>query len=706
MSIESRCRQHNLVFGHWQIGRLLGTGSGGRSAVFQLNRADAVWEQSALKVVTLLEENCSRRSLSSQDLQDYEKARQDLMATAQNEVWLMSRLQGNTNVVDYLDHEFVDWEDETGFGCDMLVRMELLTDLRHILNHGKVFTEPEILRMGLDICSALILCHSKNIMHRDIKPENIFCNGDGNFKLGDFGISKLVDSSLNCSSNTCIGTPQYAAPEQAGGIYDVRVDLYSLGLTLYELANGNRLPFSRTRYTRPSEVAMRMEGQAFPRLEGVSGGLNAVILKACAYQPEDRFQSAVQMYQALADLCNSQTFPADGHSTWPAQHEKTSATAAKGNHLLLILTFVGVLVIFLGTAAFLGIRFYLNQLKPQLMIPATVAEESTAVIETTVPEPTAERPTRHQETVPAETSCPHVWIAATYDSPETCDLCGQTQGQPLQRPQVLIAAGNYHSVYVKQDGTVASVGRNTPSEYKNQEMRCDTQSWEDIVAVSASSHTVGLRKDGTVCAVGVNRYNQCNVSHWTHIIMVDAGDNHTVGLQEDGTVVAAGANKHGQCDVSGWSNIVQVAASNATTYGLTEDGRVLSAGEKHYGSSWTDIIAIAASPYHLVGLREDGSVVQEGACDNWDYGTGSWHDIVAISAGNSHTLGLTSDGRVVSAISSLDGRDKGQADVESWTDVVAISAGMYHSLALTSDGRILTAGDNSFGQKDIQNYAP
>jgi hypothetical protein len=90
-------------------------------------------------------------------------------------------------------------------------------------------------------------------------------------------------------------------------------------------------------------------------------------------------------------------------------------------------------------------------------------------------------------------------------------------------------------------------------------------------------HTVGLKADGTVVAVGDNYFGQCNVSTWSGIIQVAAGGGHTVGLKADGTVVAVGANYGGQCDVSGWSGITQVAAGGGHTVGLKADGTVLIA---------------------------------------------------------------------------------------------------------------------------------
>ena len=68
-------------------------------------------------------------------------------------------------------------------------------------------------------------------------------------------------------------------------------------------------------------------------------------------------------------------------------------------------------------------------------------------------------------------------------------------------------------------------------------------------------HTVGLRSDGSVVAVGSNEYGQCEVSGWTHIVAIAAKNTHTVGLRSDGSVVAVGDNEYGQCKVSDWTDI-------------------------------------------------------------------------------------------------------------------------------------------------------
>ena len=323
MSIESRRHQYGTVFGHWRIKESLGQGSGGKSGVFRLEHAELAGVESALKVVSLIEEVGSFQELSPQRRAEYERSREEYSQWANQEVLLMNQLQGNTYVVDYLDHTFVDWSEADGFGRDMLIRMERLTDLRGSLRRGVRFSRSEIIKIGLHICNALVLCHGKGIMHRDIKPGNIFVNKDGNYKLGDFGISKIIDSSASFMASTGIGTPQYWAPEQTSGQYDKRVDIYSLGLVLYELSNGNRLPFATSGYVRESEVHRRLMGETLPAPCDADGALAGVILKACAFLPEHRYATAEAFRDALAALEYGQ--PIDERTAVAAGEQTVSA---------------------------------------------------------------------------------------------------------------------------------------------------------------------------------------------------------------------------------------------------------------------------------------------------------------------------------------------------------------------------------------------
>lgn len=303
MSIESRSHQYGNVFGQWQIKKMLGSGSGGKSAVFQLKRKGSDWDEyCALKVISLIEEQGSYEDYSPYRQNEYQEALQARKQAAITEVRLMAQLRGNTNIVDYLDYQFEEWSDDSGFGCDLLIRMEFLAGLRSDLRKGRIFDTREIVQIGKDIAAALVLCHSKNILHRDIKPENIFYNANGNYKLGDFGISRIIDSAPDARASTGIGTPEYAAPEQDKGKYNLLVDIYSLGIVLYELANQSRLPFAASSYASPADIAKRMVGTPLPAPCNATAELSAIILKACSFTPSERYQTAQELLDALSKV--------------------------------------------------------------------------------------------------------------------------------------------------------------------------------------------------------------------------------------------------------------------------------------------------------------------------------------------------------------------------------------------------------------------
>lgn len=315
MSVQSRYPKGETVFEHWKVEKHLGGGSNGKTAVFVLSHASSHEIHSALKIVNLITEEGTVEECSPFQRQEFQRARESCTDTAIQEVLLMSGLQGQPNIVGYLDHAVVDWQEEDCFGRDLLIRMELLTDLRRLMLQGKVFSEEEVVRIGTDICKALSVCHQKNILHRDIKPENIFVNADGVYKLGDFGISRILDSAAESRASTGIGTPQYAAPEQFSLEYDKRADLYSLGLVLYELRNGNRLPFTDAAASMPEYVRRRLSGEAFPELKSTSPELSAAIFRACRFQPEERFSTAEDFARALHSQDTGEITPMDAPKT-------------------------------------------------------------------------------------------------------------------------------------------------------------------------------------------------------------------------------------------------------------------------------------------------------------------------------------------------------------------------------------------------------
>lgn len=330
MSIQARATQYGKLFGNWKIRDFIGEGSQGKTGVFRIIKSyEDFQDENALKVVTVLREDGWPEELTEDARREYQSNKAALCAQAVNEVKLMNRLAGDPYVVPYQNWEFCDWEESGQFGCDLLIQMPMLVTLRRLQKTEEYFSEEEIYRVGRDICRALIRCGEEGILHRDIKPANIFLapNRKGNYMLGDFGISRIVEGGLGGAS-TLVGTLDYAAPEQFISGYDSRVDTYSLGLTLYELANQNHLPFWKPGSGSAEVVKQRLSGSILPSPCQANPALAQIILRACAFRPEDRYQTAAEF---LAALDGAHPQPSPVINLWTIPLEELSRRARQGD---------------------------------------------------------------------------------------------------------------------------------------------------------------------------------------------------------------------------------------------------------------------------------------------------------------------------------------------------------------------------------------
>jgi serine/threonine protein kinase len=149
-----------------------------------------------------------------------------------------------------------------------------------------------VARLGLQVANALDYAHSQNVLHRDIKPSNLLLDSTGTVWVADFGLAKVAEQDKVSNTGDIVGTLQYMAPEQLQGQYDARSDVYSLGLTLYELltlrpayqdSDRARLmhKINREELVRPRKI-----NRAIPR------DLETIVLKAGARDPGRRYQTA------------------------------------------------------------------------------------------------------------------------------------------------------------------------------------------------------------------------------------------------------------------------------------------------------------------------------------------------------------------------------------------------------------------------------
>lgn len=292
-------------FQGWKIEECIGEGGFGKVYRITRNEFGHTYE-AALKVIDIPQSQSEVNSFKNEGMTNESVTVyfQSMVEKVVEEFALMSRLKGNSNIVSYEDH-YVEKKQEE-FGWRIYIRMELLTPLfTHVKEHG--LNEQDIIKIGIDICRSLELCKLNNIIHRDIKPENIFVSSIGDYKLGDFGIARELEKTS--AGLTKVGTKNYMAPEVYKGYkYNSTVDIYSLGIVLYRFLNDNRLPFMPPapqiiKYS-DQELAytMRFSGQPLPKPSKASSELSKIILKACAYEPANRYATAQEMRKELERL--------------------------------------------------------------------------------------------------------------------------------------------------------------------------------------------------------------------------------------------------------------------------------------------------------------------------------------------------------------------------------------------------------------------
>ena len=301
-------KEIRLPWPGWTIGKYLGAGGYGK--VYEIERTlSGVRERAALKVVSRPADDAEIEACyeNGYDQASMKASYEEEIQRYVKEYELMKDLQGQTNIVSCDDFAVVPRKD--GIGGQIFIRMELLTPLQKATKQS-MLSESEVIRLGKDICKALILCEARHIIHRDIKPENILISKFGDYKLGDFGVARVQDHTTNA---TKMGTHGYAAPEvEHGQKYGKEADIYSLGITLYWLLNNRRMPFLNadeavTAMKNQEALRRRYEGEKLPAPKNGSQKLKQIVLKACAYRPVDRYRSAQELYDALAELSGEQT---------------------------------------------------------------------------------------------------------------------------------------------------------------------------------------------------------------------------------------------------------------------------------------------------------------------------------------------------------------------------------------------------------------
>lgn len=238
-----------------------------------------------------------KRKIAAKRLKSHLVSIKEVKERFEEEAIMLGRLN-HPNIV-----QVIDYSSEK-----MTLFMEFIEGktLDEVLSERGRLPLEESLHIVAAVLEGLAYAHAKSIVHQDVKPGNIFITADGLSKLGDFGIAAIIGIDARKGdeqSDTWLGTPSYIAPEQlTGAEIDARADLYSVGVTLYLLLTG-QLPFIGSDGAQTAAMRLTHDPKHPAALNPmISQELDAIVLKALARNPEERYHSATDFKNALNQL--------------------------------------------------------------------------------------------------------------------------------------------------------------------------------------------------------------------------------------------------------------------------------------------------------------------------------------------------------------------------------------------------------------------
>src|SRR5499427_8714687 len=248
---------------------------------------------------------------------------------------LLTRFQTEARAAGLLTHPNIvvvyDAGEEDGL---YYITMELVEgkSLQTLLDGGHSFPLPRTLRILDQTCNALQFAHERNVVHRDIKPANLMLTADDTVKITDFGTAKILQFGSTQQTSHVMGTPSYMSPEQVKGrAVDGRSDIFSLGVMLYEMVTGEK-PFPGQNITTVIYKIVN-EDPVPPRQidASIHPGISAVIMRALAKEPEQRYQTCREMLEDLRNYRAQGIAGGNPNSTMMMGGASPAATIATGN---------------------------------------------------------------------------------------------------------------------------------------------------------------------------------------------------------------------------------------------------------------------------------------------------------------------------------------------------------------------------------------
>ena len=230
-----------------------------------------------------------------EDAQNYYK---QVAADYQAELETLEKLSASPNIGCYRSYQIEPKEDGVGFEIYLLA--EYRQTLAEVLA-GTPMTQSGAVNLGVDLCSALCSLREAGLIHRNVKPSNVYLSSSGHYLLGDLGIAKIDELKYCSMPETMLSS--FSAPELFSllGTIEPTTDIYSVGMILYRIYNGNHGPFEDEKTSARAADKLRVTGEQLPAPMYADYEMADIVLKACAFKPEDRYQTPQELQEALLE---------------------------------------------------------------------------------------------------------------------------------------------------------------------------------------------------------------------------------------------------------------------------------------------------------------------------------------------------------------------------------------------------------------------
>lgn len=293
------------------------------------------------------------------DTEKTEQYFENVFQETMQEIQLMHAFTENgvRNIVPCYENDVIRHENPKRY--EIFLLMEYLTPLSVYISQNELVLN-DVFELGIQILDALEICHENGVMHRDIKEENIFRNEKGVYKLGDFGVAKMLHGEESASSVK--GTADYMAPEilQNKKGYNESVDLYSLGMVLYRIMNHMRSPFfpsyPETFDSEDEKEAQkrRLQGETVPLPDAADPAFGKVLRKALAPESE-RFARAEDFRRELLKVIKATSEEKKNSSVMAIRNgnaiQKKQSLSRKKSKIWKRIVILSIVCLLLGGAA-------------------------------------------------------------------------------------------------------------------------------------------------------------------------------------------------------------------------------------------------------------------------------------------------------------------------------------------------------------------